>query len=227
MLPKRLTSESTRVSEEEPTPNEAPVASQKRLCLDEGHRSSSRKSSKMESSRTAWYRLKRSQQIALLVLLLRYCPEGTLTEGGRLRLAYLQEISSIEAITRGMELALRATHDKRLRGTLAKAGAFAQSEFRLSRSAKKHRKNRIRGYRDKGTQTSDELRARRDADQDAFIKLGLFKDDRADSLLGLVEFLSGMLDVDIYVGGTISLERVQKLGEKLTPELARILGNAN
>lgn len=226
MSPKRSTSAIPSNSEEVPTPNEAPVAKRQTSRVEE-HRSSSRNSSKMDSSRAAWYRLKRSQQIALLVLILRYMPEGTLTEGGRERLAYLQEISSIEAISRGFDLALRAISDRRLRGTLAKAEAFAQSPFHLSRSAKKRRKNRIRGYRDKGTLSSISHLARRQADADAFIKVGHFKDDRADSLIGLIEFLSGMLDVDIYVGGTISLERVQKLGEKLTPELARILGNAN
>lgn len=170
-----------------------------------------------DQSRLCWYRLRLYQQIALCLVLLK---TSGLSEDGRLRLAWLQEYAPLECIQKALQTTSKAFRDKRLRNTLLKAGNFANSAFRPSRKTKKRMRDRVRGYRDKGTLTDVSTSARRAADSSNFIYCDSLKNSaRAEQVLGILEFLSGMYSFDIWVDETVSLEKVRELGKLLTRDL--------
>jgi hypothetical protein len=114
--------------------------------------------------------LKLSQKIGLLLWLNR---EGLITLGGAERLLYLQAKASYEALEAGLRFARRLTEEVKL-----------QSDFRhqmreLNRrpQSKRFRQSEARrigvGYRDKGMLPEVSLRARRQAQEESFVPIGL------------------------------------------------------
>jgi len=119
-------------------------------------------------------RLKLSQKIGLLIWLNR---EDLLTLGGRERLLYLQAKAPFEALEAGLQFARRLSEEKKL-----------QSDFRhqmrelnrrpQSRHFRQTEKRRIGvGYRDKGMLPDLSLKARRQAQEDSVIPVGLIPEE--------------------------------------------------
>jgi len=114
--------------------------------------------------------LKLSQKIGLLLWLNR---EGLITIGGSERLLYLQSKASFEALEAGLKFARRLSTEIKLQSDFK----HQMRELNRRPQSKRFRQSEPRrigvGYRDKGMLPEVSLRARRQAQEESFIPIGL------------------------------------------------------
>lgn len=119
-------------------------------------------------SKELWDRLKLSQQIGILLFLNK---AGSLTDGGKQRLVYLQEKASFEAISAGVKFAERLVREKKLRSDF-KHQLVEANRRPQSKRFRRYQQRRIGvGYRDKGTLPEISSKGRNKAQEEAFLYL--------------------------------------------------------
>lgn len=114
------------------------------------------------------YRLRLSQKIGILLHLNRI---GELSPGGKVRLLYLQEKASFEAISAGLRFAQRLEAESKLQSDFRKHGVELNRRPQ-SRRFRVREASRIGiGYRDKGTLPENSASPRRKADESCWVYL--------------------------------------------------------
>lgn len=160
-------------------------------------------------------RLKLSQMIGLLLFLNR---RGTLSEGGKERLLYLQSRASFEALEAGLKFAQRLFSEKKLQSD------FQHQLVELNRrpQSKRFRKYEVSrigvGYRDKGTLPEVTSSGRGKALEESFVYMGDLPRVLTDLIISLVpSSIEGeWLDPEILSQGLRSLDFEN-------PELTKLL----
>lgn len=127
--------------------------------------------------------LKLSQKIGILLWLNEM---DSLSIGGRERLYYLQEKASLEAISAGVQFALRLSNDTKL------VSDFKHAARELNRrpQSKRFRKANVRrigvGYRDKGTLPDLSALARKKSHEESFVSVYSVPEKLLKTILFLV-----------------------------------------
>lgn len=145
--------------------------------------------------RSSIQQLKQSQKLGILFFLSELNSENYRVSE---RLKYLQSISSLEAIESGLQFSERLRRDpKFFQDNKHNFFFFLSANFSL-KEWRAPRKERIRGYRDKGTLPDPSLSSRRKSTKENFMSIS-FLENRSQ------EFLRENLPESVFEGDQIDL----------------------